>query len=178
MSDTLYWRCNNAGELAKQFDTQWGIKVVVSIAFNKSKFLVDQFFFEPSLEVTLFREIAPNIVAVYDSRGRRFGNDKDLKLGSAVSQDKLLNVMALGESATTKEASSKSVSTARKRPESIAVKGADLEQVADLQGNAAYRLSTMRCDTYDRHDQKRSRCRDHRGLLVPFARNCHWSGCE
>lgn len=154
MSDTLYWRCNNAGELAKQFDTQWGIKVVVSIAFNKSKFLVDQFFFEPSLEVTLFREIAPNIVAVYDSRGRRFGNDKDLKLGSAVSQDKLLNVMSLGESATTKEASSKSVSTARKRPESIAVKGADLEQVADLQGNAAYRLSTMRCDTYDRHDQK------------------------
>ncbi|MFT5294237.1 MAG: superfamily II DNA or RNA helicase [Colwellia sp.] len=154
MSDTLYWRCNNAGELAKQFDTQWGIKVVVSIAFNKSKFLVDQFFFEPSLEVTLFKALTPNIVAIYDSRGRRFGNDKDLKIGGAVSQDKLLNVMALGESATTKEASSKSVSTARKRPESIAVKGADLEQIADLQGNAAYRLSTMRCDTYDQNEQK------------------------
>jgi hypothetical protein len=149
MSDLLYWRCNNAGELAKQFDTQWGIKVVISIAFNKSKFLRDQFFFEPSLEITLLKELAPNLVAIYDSRGRRFNNDKDLKIGSAIAQNKLFNVMSLGDSAKTKEASSKSVSTARKRPESVAVKGPDLEFIADLQGNSAYRLSTLKCDTYD-----------------------------
>jgi len=75
-------------------------------------------------------------------------------LGAAVTQDQLLNVMSLGVSAKTKEASSKSVSTARRRPESVAVKGNDLEQMADLQGNAAYRLSTMRCDTYNQLEQK------------------------
>tara|TARA_R110001583_G_scaffold124593_1_gene275991 strand:+ start:8225 stop:11278 length:3054 start_codon:yes stop_codon:yes gene_type:complete len=154
MSDNLYWQCNNAGELAKQFDTQWNIKVIVSIAFNKSKFLIDQFFFEPSLEITLFKELSGNLVAIYDSRGRRFTGDKDLKLGSAITQDKLLNVMTLGASAKTKEASSKSVSTARKRPESIAVKGTNLEEIADLQSNASYRLATMRCDTFDLLQQK------------------------
>lgn len=154
MLDTLYWRCNKAGELARKISTEYGIKVIVSIAFNKSKFLTDQFFFEPSLEITLFKEVAQNVVAIYDSRGRRFNSDKDLKLGSAVTQDQLLNVMSLGVSARTKEASSKSVSSARRRPESVAVKGPNLEQTADLQGNAAYRLSTMRCDTYDRFDKK------------------------
>lgn len=155
MSDVLYWRCNNSGELAKEFDTEFGIRCVISIAFRKSRFLTDQFFFEPSLEVTLFKQLSNNVVAIYDSRGRRFNGDKDLKLGSAVSQDKLFKVMSLGASATTKEASSKSISSARKRPESIAVKGQDLEQMADLQANASYRLSTMRCDTYDDFENKK-----------------------
>jgi len=155
MSDVLYWRCNNLGELAKEFDTEFGMRCVISVAFRKSRFLTDQFFFEPSLEVTLFKQLSNNVVAIYDSRGRRFNGDKDLKLGSAVSQDKLFNVMSLGASATTKEASSKSISSARKRPESIAVKGHDLEQMADRQANASYRLSTMRCDTYDELKHKK-----------------------
>jgi superfamily II DNA or RNA helicase len=154
MSDIMYWRCNNAGELAKQFDSELGIKVIVSIAFNKSKFLIDQFFFEPSLEITLFKAMSNGVAAIYDSRGRRFTNDKDLKLGTAVAQDKLFNVLALGESAKTKEASSRSVSSAIKRPESVSMKGPDLERIADLQGNSAYSLSTMKCDTYDRFDKK------------------------
>lgn len=155
LSDQLYWRCSNSGELAKEFDTELGIRCVISVAFKKSRFLTDQFFFEPSLEVTLFKQLSNNVVAIYDSRGRRFNGDKDLKLGSVVSQDKLFNVMSLGASATTKEASSKSISSARRRPESIAVKGYDLEKMADIQANASYRLSTMRCDTYDKFRQKR-----------------------
>lgn len=154
MLDTLYWRCNSAGELARKVDTEYGIKVIVSIAFNRSKFLADQFFFEPSLEITLFKEVAQNVVAIYDSRGRRFNGDKDLNLGSAVTQDQLLKVMSRGVTAKTKEASSKSVSTARRRPESVAVKGANLEDMSDLQGNAAYRLATLRCDTYNQFEQK------------------------
>ncbi|WP_221944970.1 DEAD/DEAH box helicase [Photobacterium carnosum] len=154
MLDTLYWRCNNSGELARKIDTQYDIKVIISIAFNKSKFLTDQFFFEPALEITLFKEVSPNIVAIYDSRGRRFNGDKDLNLGSAITQDQLLNVMSLGVSAKTKEASSRSISTAKRRPESVAVKGPDLEQVADLQFNSSYRLSTMRCDTYNQYEKK------------------------
>jgi superfamily II DNA or RNA helicase len=149
LSDTLYWRCNKNGELAKQLETQFGIYLVVSIAFNRSKFLKDQFFFEPSLEITLFKELSNNIVAIYDSRGRRFRRDKDLKLGSAVTQDKLFKIISLGDSATTKEASSKSVSSARKRPDSIMVKGQNLDQTADQQANASYRLSTARLDTFD-----------------------------
>ncbi|QYJ94270.1 DEAD/DEAH box helicase [Shewanella spartinae] len=154
MLDALYWRCNNAGELARKIDTDYGIKVIVSIAFNRSKFLADKFFFEPSLEITLFKEIAQNIVAIYDSRGRRFNGDKDLNLGSAVTQDQLLKVMSRGVSVKTKETSSKSVSSARRRPESVAVKGPNLEDMSDLQSNAAYRLATLRCDTYNQFDQK------------------------
>ena len=154
MSDQLYWRCNNAGELAKEFETELEIRGVVSIAFKKSRFLKDQFFFEPSLEITLFKRLSNNILAIYDSRGRKFSGDKDLKLGSALSQDKLFNVMSLGESASTKEASGKSINSARKRPESIAIKGRDLEKIVDMQANASYRLSTMRCDTYDQSQNK------------------------
>lgn len=154
LSDTLYWRSNNNGELAKQFNTQCDIHVVVSIAFNKSKFLSDQFFFEPSLEITLFKELSHGVIAIYDSRGRRFSGDDELKLGYAVSQDKLFNVMALGESSTAKEASSKSINSARRRPESFAVKSPNLDQIADLQVNASYRLSTMKCDVYDQNQDK------------------------
>lgn len=155
LSDHLYWRCNNAGELARIFSTESGIHGVISIAFNKSRFLTDQFFFEPSLEITLYKQLSNNVVAIYDSRGRRFNGEKDLKLGSAVSLDKLLKVMSLGESVLTKEASSKSIGSARKRPESIAVKGRNLEQTADMQANASYRLATMRCDTYDQYNVKK-----------------------
>jgi late competence protein required for DNA uptake (superfamily II DNA/RNA helicase) len=154
LSDTLYWRCNKDGELAKQFETQFGIYLVVSIAFNRSKFLKDQFFFEPSLEITLFKELSNNIVAIYDSRGRRFTRDKDLKLGSAVPQDKLFKILSLGASATTKEASSKSVSSARKRPDSVMIKGPNLDQMADQQSNASYRLSTAKLDTFDQLKMK------------------------
>lgn len=154
LSDLLYWRCNNSGELAKQFVTPFDINMVVSIAFNRSRFLKDRFFFEPSLEITLFKELNNGIVAVFDSRGRRFNMDKELRLGSSVSQDKLLQVLTLGEKARTKEASSRSVSTARKRPESIMVKGPHLEQMADQQANASYRLATARFDTFDALDRK------------------------
>ncbi|EMN7445641.1 DEAD/DEAH box helicase family protein [Vibrio parahaemolyticus] len=154
LSDMLYWRCNNNGELSKQFVTSFGIHIVASIAFNRSKFLKDQFFFEPSLEITLFKALSNGIVAIFDSRGRRFNKQDELKLGSAVTQDKLFKILSLGEKAATKEASSRSVSTANKRPESIAVKGRNLEQMVDQQANASYRLSTARLDTFDRLNKK------------------------
>jgi len=155
MSDLLFWRSNNAGELAKQFDTNFDIKLIVSIAFNKSKFLKDHFFFEPSLEITLFKEISEDIIAVYDSRGRRFDYDAELKLGGAIVQDKLFNVMSSGASVKTTEASSKSFSTTKRRPQSVVVKGDNLdEQLVDTQGNAAYRLANLRCDTYDQFNNK------------------------
>lgn len=149
-SDVLYWRCNKDGELAKQFITPFGIRIVVSVAFNRSNFLKDEFFFEPSLEITLFKALSNGIVAIFDSRGRRFNQDKELKLGSAVSQDKLFKILSLGEKVTTKEMSSRVISRANKRPESIAVKSKSLDQMADMQANASYRLSTAKLSTYNR----------------------------
>lgn len=149
LSDMLYWRCNNNGELSKQFNTQIGIYIIASIAFNRSRFLKEHFFFEPSLEVTIIKELSNNIVAIYDSRGRRFSKDIELRIGTTVSQENLFKIISLGKSSTTKEASSKAVSSARKRPDSIAIKGHNLEQMADQQANSAYRIATARLDTYD-----------------------------
>ncbi|WP_318520423.1 DEAD/DEAH box helicase [Photobacterium leiognathi] len=154
LSDMLYWRCNNSGELAKQFITRFGIHIIVSIAFNRSKFLKDQFFFEPSLEITLFKKLSNNVLAIFDSRGRRFNKEEDLNIGSAVTQDKLFKILSLGEKAATKEASSRSINTTNKRPESYAVKGPNLDQIVDPQANASYRLSTARLDTFDKLDKK------------------------
>ncbi|PTQ16483.1 restriction endonuclease subunit R [Vibrio splendidus] len=153
-SDTMYWRSNASGELVKQFESPLGMRIVVSIAFNRSRFLINEFFFEPSLEVLLVKELDSGLVAIYDSRGRRFNYDSDLKLGAGVSQDKLVNVMGLGESVRTKEASSRAINSARKRPESVFVKGANLEDIADYQANSSYRISTMKCDTFDRIGDK------------------------
>ncbi|RCU45678.1 restriction endonuclease subunit R [Corallincola holothuriorum] len=154
LSDIIYWRCNKAGELAKRFPTPSGMHIVVSIAFNRSKFLKDQLFFEPSFEVTLFKLLSDGVVAVFDSRGRRFNNDKELKLGSVIPQEKLIKVWSLGEKATTKEASSKAISTTRKRPESMAFKGRDLDQISNQQTNSSYRLSTAKLDIYNELNNK------------------------
>lgn len=153
-SDMLYWRCNNGGELAKNFVSSSGIHLVISIAFNRSKFLRNQFLFEPSLEITLFKPLSNGLVAIYDSRGRRFNNDNDLALGSAVSQEILFKILNLGKSAKTREASSRSINTANLRPETIAIKGRNLDLGADPQMNASYRLSTARLDTYDGSNAK------------------------
>lgn len=148
-TDLIYWRSNQSGELAKTFQVAGGINVIVSIAFNRSRFLKDQFFFEPSLEITLLKKFQQNIVAVYDSRGRKFSYDAELCIGGAIEPARLLNVMGLGDKTVTKEASSKSVGTTNKRPESVSIKGRDLEAIADLQRNSAYRVATVKCDNFD-----------------------------
>ena len=155
-ADLIYWRSNHSGELAKCFVVAGGINVVVSIAFNRSRFLKDQFFFEPSLEITLLKKFEKNVVAVYDSRGRKFGFDPELCIAGAIDPGKLLNVMALGKKTVTKEASSRAVGTTSKRPESVAIKGRDLELIADLQRNSAYRVATLKCDNFDVLGDKQS----------------------
>lgn len=156
MTDLLYWRANQAGELAKCFEVVGSINVIVSIAFNRSRFLKDQFFFEPSLEVTLLKKLKQNVVAIYDSRGRRFSYDAEMFVGGAVEQSKLLNVMGLGSKTITKEASSRSVGTTSKRPESVSIKGRNLEEIVDLQRNSSYRVATLKCDNFDLLGEKQS----------------------
>lgn len=154
LADEIYWKSNNNGELCKQFETKFDIFVILAIAFNSSKFIKDYFFFEPSLEVTLFKEIGDDILAIYDSRGRRFAKDDDLMLGGAISQDQLLKIIAKGASSVAKETTGKSVNSAIRRPERLAQKSPDLNKMLDQQANASYRLSNATLDIFDRHKMK------------------------
>ncbi|QTD31250.1 DEAD/DEAH box helicase [Pseudomonas fluorescens] len=148
-TELLCSRSNQAGELAEKFSFDNGMIVIASIVFGKSKFLTDQFFFEPSLEITTFKKLENDILAIFDSRGRRFNNDTEMCTGSPLSIDKLLKVTTLGKTNKTKETSSKSISTAKRRPERVSIKGDDLEQMASLQRNSSYRVSTLKCDNID-----------------------------
>ena len=148
--DTLYWRATNQGELTKVFDSAHGsVKVVLSIAFNKSRFLANEFFFEPSLELTILRPLANGIIAIYDSRGRGYSFDEELKLGAPLPREKLLKVMTRGHSIRPKEASTRAIGVAQRRPEAMFIKGRNLDNLGGQQQFAAYSMSTIKCDTLD-----------------------------
>ncbi len=49
--DKIFWRFTKDGELVKSFHDQYGCETIISITFNNSKFLKDQLFFQPSLEI-------------------------------------------------------------------------------------------------------------------------------
>ncbi|MCC7643324.1 MULTISPECIES: hypothetical protein [unclassified Janthinobacterium] len=109
-ADTLYWRATNQGKLCKVFKSNsTEIIVVLSVVFNKSRFLSNELFFEQSLEIVLLRQLANGIVAVFDSRGRTYSSDAELNFGSPLEQSKLLKVMTRGASIRPKEASTRSI---------------------------------------------------------------------
>lgn len=154
-ADTIYWRSSNQGELCEIFPSiSTTITTILSITFNRSRFLSNEIFFEPTLELTLLKEMENGIVAVYDSRGRAFSFDEELRIGAPLDQDKLLKVMTLGATMRPKEASTRSISSARRRPESIHIKGQNLDDLGGQQQNAAYRMSTVMCDTFNAQGKK------------------------
>lgn len=154
LMDDLFWLLNDEGELAKIYPFN-EMYVLMSVSFNSSKYLRDTLFFEPTLNVLIIKEMDA-ILAVFDSRNKKLHRHDELSkyFGSVITQDQLLKVSTLGERSTTKEASSKSISTAERRPESISIKGKNLENMANTQSNASYRLSTIKLDNFDRTDRK------------------------
>jgi len=111
--DTLFWRANNQGELSKVYKSSSNdIHILLSVAFNKSRFLSNELFFEPTLEVTLLRSMANSVVAIFDSRGRSFRLEKELKIDAPIDQEKLMKIMARDASLRPKEASTRSISSA------------------------------------------------------------------
>jgi superfamily II DNA or RNA helicase len=154
-ADTIYWRATNQGELSKVFQSNsTPILIILSITFSKSRFLANELFFEPTLELTLLKQFGNSKIAIYDSRGRAFSFDDELNIGGPLSQDQLLKVMTLGATMRPKEASTRSISSALRRPESISIKGQNLDQLGGQQQNAAYRMATVKCDTFDRQGKK------------------------
>lgn len=85
-----------------------------------------------------------NYVAIYDSRSRNFTSEPSLGLGAAVKVDDLLKLACREQKARTKEAHTSAISTAEKRPESISIRGHDLDRMTTTQSNSSYALSPMK----------------------------------
>lgn len=153
LMDKIFWQFTKDGELVKQFHDQFGCEVIASITFNNSKFLKDQLFFQPSLEIFLAKDIG-NYVAIYDSRSRNFTSVPDLGLGVAVKVDDLLKLACREEKTRTKEAHTSAISTAEKRPESVSIRGQDLDRMATPQSNSSYALTTLKVDNLSRDYKK------------------------
>lgn len=153
--DTLYWRATNCGELCKIFKSgSTSIHVVLSVAFNKSRFLANELFFEPSLEITLVRVLKNGVVAVFDSRGRSFSGDNELGLTLPLPQEKLLKVMIRDGQMRPKETSTRAIGRPTRRPESMHLKGRNLDELGGQQQFSGYRMSTLKCDTLTNQGKK------------------------
>lgn len=152
--DVLLMRGVAQGELVRQAHSKTAIGVIVALVFGRSRFLVDSYFVEPKLEVTLIKEMKNGVVAVFDSRGRSFNGDEELKIGMPVEESQLLKVMTAGAGLRPKETSTRAIGAARNRPETIVLKGDDLDRVGDRQAHAMYRVSSVCCDTLDACGEK------------------------
>jgi superfamily II DNA or RNA helicase len=136
--DKLYWEFHREGALTK-YNSESG--VITSVCFNNSKFLKDSLFFEPSLEIMIIKEIG-DIISIFDSKGRKFNNRDDLKIGRVIDLDKLFSVVAETEQTRTKQANTRALQLSQNRPESILLKSADLEAINHSQANSAYAITT------------------------------------
>ncbi|GAA4084293.1 DEAD/DEAH box helicase [Zhongshania borealis] len=155
MMDRVFWDFSKAGELVERRQDVLGAELILSISFRNSKFLKDELFFQPSFEVFIAKA-AGDYVAVFDSRSRDFSYETDLLLGAAVDVDKLLNLANRSDKTRTKEAHTRAISTADRRPEGVSIKGNDLERMITSQGNASYTLTTLTVDNINNQDVKQS----------------------
>lgn len=142
--DSIYWKLVTNGELAC-IKRSCGFSIVASISFNNSRFLKDSLFFEPSLQIVVAREVG-DLLAVYDSRGVNYSSEPDLGLGQAISLDQILALAARTNKLKTKSATSFAIGEAKNRPDGIAWRGKNLEDLHASQANAAYALSTLVVD--------------------------------
>ncbi len=136
--DKLHWEFNRNGALTK-YNTEIG--VITSVCFNNSRFLKDSLFFEPSLEIMVVKDF-DDIVAVFDSQGRRFNGRDDLKIGRAIELEKLYKVVARTDKTKTKQANTRALHRSDHRAESVAFKGENLEQINHPQSNSGYAITT------------------------------------
>lgn len=150
--DKLYWEFSREGALSK-YDLELG--VITSVCFNNSRFLKDSLFFEPSLEIMILKEIG-NIIAIFDSRSRKFSNRDDLKIGRSIDVDTLFSVISEKEITKTKQANTKAIQLSRYRPEGISFKGSNLEAINHSQSNSSYAVTTAIVSNIDDNDKTTS----------------------
>jgi len=180
--DTLYWNWEKEGELVEIRKDIQDTNILLSICFNNSKFLADELFFQPSLEIFFVKDLG-EFIAIYDSRGRDFSNQEDLFTGASVDTEKLFNLANRSDLTRTKEANTRAVSTTTLRPESISIKGKSLENIVASQGNSSYALTTLKVDNLNIEGVKKSsyylgvasgRVSDQKDRNFPFIKLCKW----
>lgn len=157
--DTLYWEYSRQGALTKictEEVREENTKVMVSILFHNSKYLYDSLFFEPSLEIMVLKELSNNILAVFDSKGRRFANNDDLKIGRVVDTEQLFKIIAQTSKTKTKQATAQATQTSEQRAERVTWQSNDLEKVNQPATNANQALTTVIASNIDENDKVES----------------------
>ena len=160
MVDTLSLRSIREGEYVKHLNLgsislSGNIKGFVSISFNSSKFLEDMFFFEPKINIFIAKEFEGH-VAIFDSKGRRFLKEENLKLGRSISISNLLSLAGETQKVRTKEMSAFSIGSNNKRPDSFSMKSSELERNAISQSNSAYAISTTKISNINEEEMVES----------------------
>lgn len=136
--DKIYWEFTREGALSK-IDKE--VSVITSVCFDSSKFLRDTLFFQPSLEFVIIREV-DNIIAIYDSRGKKYNNRSDLGIKNPVSADKLFKLISLSSKSKTTQASTRAIQVNSQQAESILYVAERLESTTPTQANGGYAVST------------------------------------
>lgn len=149
--DKIDWEFNRGGALSK-YDSELG--VVTAVCFNNSKFLKDSLFFEPSLEILIIKEL-DDIVAIFDSSGRKFNDRAELKIGRAINVDQLFSVVSSTNKTITKQANSRALQDSSSRAEGIALKAENLELINHEQANSAYAITTTVVTNIDDNDNSK-----------------------
>lgn len=180
--DTLYWNWEKEGELVEIRRNVENTNILLSICFNNSKFLADELFFQPSLEILFVKDLG-EFIAIYDSRGRDYSNQEDLFTGASVDTEKLFNLANRSDLTRTKEANTRAVGTTNLRPESISIKGKSLDNIVASQGNSSYALTTLKVENLNLEGVKTSsyylgvasgRVSDQKDRNFPFVKLCKW----
>lgn len=147
--DKLHWDFTREGALSK-YDSDLG--VITAVCFNNSKFLKDSLFFEPSLEILIIKEL-DDIVAVFDSCGRKFNDRDELKIGRPINVDQLFTVVSSTKKTITKQANTRALQYSLSRAEGIALKAENLELINHEQSNSAYAITTTVVSNIDDNDK-------------------------
>lgn len=140
--EILNWENEREGALSNFKITNDNEGVTYYITFNNSKFLRDSLFFQPSLEITIIKEL-DGILAIFDSRGRTFSDREDLGIKRTIDANTLFKMASHSDKTITRQANTIALDKSEKRAEGILLKGSNLEEINHPQNNSSYAVSTM-----------------------------------
>lgn len=155
LMDRLYWELHGSGALVKTHQEVLDLKVLIYVEFNSSKFFTNKLFFEPKLHVIIVKEIESG-VAIFDSGGGRYYNKGHYRLGNALHIDKLTALAAKTAKHEIKETHARAIGQAVSRPETVALKGKDLNGSRSSQSNSRYALTMLKVNNIGADGKKDS----------------------
>lgn len=145
LMDRLYWELHGSGSLVKAYEEVLDLRVIIYIEFNSSRYFKDKLFFEPKLHIIVIKETNSG-VAILDSGGGRYYNREQYRLGNAIHIDKLTALAAKTAIHQIKETHARAIGQAVRRPESVALKGQNLDGGRGSQSNSRYALTMVKVD--------------------------------